>query len=385
MYKVTENGTLYAGLNYQQELESSIEKISEFSNISNNVKKRGNVFLCNTHHLWNSEENNPITNPNFFDDPDDDLYDNEPEIDETTARTRAAHRNITDADFESFPIMGVVKPTTVGKVLEFALNKTSYKKYRFKSNKRRKLYVSFYNKDYAFYRSSGFDVKVMKKIWYGGWGRVIHWDVGVYAGFSYIQIEHAVSVPKANEMQKFFDGVRKNHIDHSSRIKYRIFYYQLHKDGNAIYNSYPFRNDKGHRGISIPYMVDFLGDENVEILNKEIAKQLKKGIQGGENKEYSKNEKAQQYTAFNMRNNRVFYDIHENLLFFNGGGYRVRDEFFRERKSVEAGFNMKGGKLESGGLSVGKSDIVYSKVSGAQGFVYTEDGNGFIGVRITVE
>lgn len=46
LYKVTENGTLYAGINNQQELESSIDKISEFSNISNNVKKIGNVLLC---------------------------------------------------------------------------------------------------------------------------------------------------------------------------------------------------------------------------------------------------------------------------------------------------------------------------------------------------
>lgn len=37
LYKVTENGTLYASLNNRQELETSIDKISEFSNISNNI------------------------------------------------------------------------------------------------------------------------------------------------------------------------------------------------------------------------------------------------------------------------------------------------------------------------------------------------------------
>lgn len=168
LYRVTPNGTYYAHVNDAKEFDQYVNSTDGFNLVQKGLKRKGKVFLVDTHNTWDGQDN-PITNPNFFDDPDDALYENAPDPDlMPSTRMHNNHREITDEDFASFPQIGIAKPNFLQKALTFFFNKTHYSKYRFKSNGRRKLYVSFYNKDFAFYNTGGFDVKVMKKLWHGG-------------------------------------------------------------------------------------------------------------------------------------------------------------------------------------------------------------------------
>lgn len=386
IYKVTKDGTFYANIKDKKELEESIDNFSAFENVNESTRKLGNVFVKDTHSTWNNKEDNPITNPHFFDDPDDYLYTDDPDKDNYKLTTRSVHREITDSDLRSFPVIGVVKPNFVQKMLEFITNRTTYEKVRFKSNKNMKLYVSVYNKDHAFFRSTGVDVKVMKKLWYGGWGRRVHWDEGVYLGFSRFIVERKVTFSKGKEMKEFFDSERQKAFYNTNRNVYDKTNYGLISDGKAYYDSFPFRNSKGHRGFSVPYLIDFFKDEQIKKLNYFIVTKFRDLIKKGKEKNYSVQRPTEQYTLFNNLDYEIFHEVYENIFDHNGGGYRLEKNISLERKSFEFIFEL-GGKgpipARLNKLQVGHKDIISSKIVAAYGYVYTIDGDGFIGFRIT--
>lgn len=385
IYRITKDGTFYTHKKHFTELENAINEVSAFKEISLHEKQLGNVHLFDTHDTWNNNESNPITDPNYFDDDDDELYV-EDEVAEEVNLTKSvsSHRDLTDADVNSFPQMGLVKPNIVGKFLEFAFNKTTYNKYRFKSNKNRKLYVSFYNKDFVAYRTIGFDVKVMKKLWHGmKWGHMVNWPAGVYSGFSKIRIEHKINPPKTGDMIAFFNELKNYREKEFNNRLYSDFYYAIDQSKGLFYNSYPLTNDKGQGGVSIPILVNLLGDKNISSINKQIEKGLFQGLKYLQRTYYSANKKTGAYTTFDESNKNVYYTTYMNVLYFNGGGYRVRDTFLKERRNIEIPFTLKdGGSIKPGMPKFGSGEIVSSKVIAADGIVYTEDGDGWIGVRI---
>ena len=383
IYRITKDGTFYTHKKYFSELEKALENVLAFEDLSLHEKQLGNVYLFDTHNTWNNSEPNPITDSNFFEDDDDELYADE--TDETTmTRAVSAHRDLTDADVNSFPQMGLVKPNIIGKFLEFTFNKTTYNKYRFKSNKKRKLYVSFYNKDFVAYRTIGFDVKVMKKLWHGmKWGRMKNWPAGVYSGFSKIRIEHKINPPKTGDMNSFFNELKNYREKEFNNRLYSDFYYAIDQNKGLFYNSYPITNDQGKGGVSIPILVNLLGDKNISSINKQIEKGLFQGLKYLQRTYYSSNKKTGAYTTFDESNKNVYYTTYMNMLYFNGGGYRVRDTFLKERRNIEIPFSIKnGGSVKPGMPKFGSGEIVSSKVISADGVVYTEDGDGWIGVRI---
>jgi len=386
LYMITKDGTFYTHKKNFKELASSINNVSDFKDISMKEKKLGNILLFDSHDIWHNNQPNPITDPNFFDDDDDQYIDDDPsnvDNDQSYTRSSSAHRELTNEDIANFPKMGLVKPNIIGKFLEFAFNKTTYDTYRFKSNRKRKLYVSFYNKDFVAYRTIGFDVKVMKKLWHGmKWGHMKNWPAGVYSGFSKIRIEHKINPPKMENLTSFFDEIKRLQNEEFQKRFYSDFYYAIDQNKGLYYNSYPLTNDLGKGGISVPILINLLGNKNISSINKEIEKGLKSGIKYLEKEYYSTNKKTGAYTTFDESNKYVYYTTYINMLYFNGGGYRVRDTFLKERKNIEIPFTLKGGDIKPGMPKFGSGEVISSKVIAADGIVYTEDGDDWIGVSI---
>lgn len=56
----------------------------------------------------------------------------------------------------------------------------------------------------------------------------------------------------------------------------------------------------------------------------------------------------------------------------------------KEYKTIVLGLGIKGGRNYKYDLKIGTHDIIKSEVVAVDGYIYTEDGDGFIGVRISV-
>lgn len=78
---------------------------------------------------------------------------------------------------ESFPTIGTADVNLIDKVIHFNPGYLGHTKLRFKSNSKRKLYISLYRNDYGFAVSIGLDCKVMKSygmVWNGD-----TWNIGM--------------------------------------------------------------------------------------------------------------------------------------------------------------------------------------------------------------
>lgn len=53
---------------------------------------------------------------------------------------------------------------------------------------------------------------------------------------------------------------------------YSDFYYAIDQSKGLFYNSYPITNDKGQDVVSIPILVNLLGDKNISSINKQLEK-----------------------------------------------------------------------------------------------------------------
>ena len=95
----------------------------------------------------------------------------------------------------------------VNKILHFNPKYLGHQKIRFKSNRKRKLYVSVYRNDYGVGVSIGIDCKVMKKQWYGRWTHVRNWGHGIYYGIPELVVKQSIKVPNYNN--KFTPNLKK--------------------------------------------------------------------------------------------------------------------------------------------------------------------------------
>lgn len=115
-----------------------------------------NVKLKNTFGTWNDTISNPITDEHFFDTDED----NTTKKYSMTMNTRSNTGGLTRADIENFEEVGAVKVSLVDKILRLSPSYLKHTKIQFKSNSKRKLYVSLYRYDYVFGISIGLDCKV---------------------------------------------------------------------------------------------------------------------------------------------------------------------------------------------------------------------------------
>lgn len=83
--------------------------------------------------------------------------------------------------------------------------------------------------------------------------------------------------------------------------------------------------------------------------------------------------------------NETIYNLFSNDISWNGGGYRVRDEFLNYYKDVVFSFSVNGDNIKPG-LKISDNDFIGSpKIEACEAIVYTKDGGGWIGVKIIKE
>ena len=382
LYKVTKYGTLFTHISNKSELIKSLENISEFKSLSNNTKQYGNIKLIDTYGLWGKEIENPITDDSFFENNENDLLieSNNPKI-----LTRAANNGgIPKSVVESFPTIGTADVKLIDKVIHFNPGYLGHTKLRFKSNSRRKLYVSLYRNDYGFAVSIGLDCKVMKKLWHGmKWGRMKHWDEGIYYGVSSLVVKQKIKNPNFDNI---LNKSRKELLEKQWKesIKYNDFINASNNLTGGISNQWSpeYNHSKQENKFIIPYISvldDFFGTTNV---SKKIEDALiKKGAKYLGNYINSHKKQGTQLVYISERE-KTAYSFFRNDLSWNGGGYRVKDTFLRYYRNVVFSLKINGDKTTPGAnLSdndfVGKPEIV-----SCEAIVYTKDGNGWIGAKI---
>ena len=382
LYKATKYGTLFTHISNKSELIKSLENISDFKPLSNNIKQYGNVKLIDTYGLWDKEIKNPITDDIFFENDEDDLLI---ESNEPNTFTRAANDGgIPKSVVESFPTIGTTDVKLIDKVIHFNPGYLGHTKLRFKSNSKRKLYISLYRNDYGFAVSIGLDCKVMKKLWHGmKWGHMKHWDDGIYYGVSSLVVKQKIKNPN-------FDNVlnksRKDLLDRQWKesIKHNDFINASNRLTGGISNQWSpeYNRSKQENKFIIPYISvvdDFFGTTNI---SKKIEDALiKKGAKYLGSYMNSHKKQGTQLVYISERE-KTAYSFFRNDLSWNGGGYRVKDTFLRYYRNVVFSIKINGDKTTPGAnLSdndfVGKPEIV-----SCEAIVYTKDGNGWIGAKI---
>lgn len=344
----------------------------------------GNVRLKNTFNTWDGDSLNPINDENYFDEESDDVI-----IPNNQSMTRAAaHRDITRKDIEKFPTVGAVNVHIKDKILRFSPNYLGHKKIRFNSNSRRKLYVSLYRYDYVFGVSIGIDCKVMKKLWHGlSWGRMVHWDDGIYYGISSLIVKQQV---KRSIFEDFMKSHRNEFLDQWKKVSNNHFtnYADATKDfkGGIVNNWSPeYNKNQADSKYVIPIIGEgvskLLGNsKNTEIIAKELDRFLvKEGIGFISNLHVKK--AGKQIKLFSEKESSIF-NFFSNDITWNGGGYRVRDTFLRYYKNFILNISVNSGKFKPG-VSINDNDFLSApEIYFCEGIVYTRDGNGWIGAKI---
>lgn len=385
LYRVTKYGTLLTHVSNKSELIESLNNISDFKPLSNNTKQYGNVKLIDTYGLWNKETNNPITDDSFFEDDEDDLLI---ENNGSEALTRSASDGgIPSSVVESFPTIGTVDVNIVDKILHFNPRYLGHKKFRFKSNSRRKLYVSLYRNDYGFAVSIGLDCKVMKKLWHGlKWGRMKHWEDGIYYGVASLVVKQQI---KESSFNKVLTDSRKEFLrkQWEESIKYNNLADASNSLTGGISNQwYPeYNHNKQENKFIIPYIsgVDkFFGTKNLsKKIEETLIKQGARYLRGGINN----HKKQSSQLVCISEQEKTLYSLFRNDLSWNGGGYRVKETFLRYYRNVVFSIKIKGSKTIPG-ADLSESDFVGKpEIDSCEAIVYTKDGDGWIGVKIVQE
>lgn len=384
LYRITKDGTFFAHLSDKEELEKAVKRVGDFTRTANDLKELGNVRLKNTFNTWDGDSLNPINDENYFDEESDDVI-----IPNNQSMTRAAaHRDITRKDIEKFPTVGAVNVHIKDKILRFSPNYLGHKKIRFNSNSRRKLYVSLYRYDYVFGVSIGIDCKVMKKLWHGlSWGRMVHWDDGIYYGISSLIVKQQV---KRSIFEDFMKSHRNEFLDQWKKVSNNHFtnYADATKDfkGGIVNNWSPeYNKNQADSKYVIPIIGEgvskLLGNsKNTEIIAKELDRFLvKEGIGFISNLHVKK--AGKQIKLFSEKESSIF-NFFSNDITWNGGGYRVRDTFLRYYKNFILNISVNSGKFKPG-VSINDNDFLSApEIYFCEGIVYTRDGNGWIGAKI---
>ena len=382
LYKATKHGTLFTHVSNKSELLNSLERISEFKLLSNNTKQYGNIKLIDTYGLWNKKTANPITDDDFFENDENDFLIENSEI---TPLTRSANNGgIPKSVVESFPTVGTADVKIVDKIIHFNPSYLGHTKLRFKSNSKRKLYVSLYRNDYGFAVSIGLDCKVMKKLWHGlKWGRMKNWDDGIYYGISSLVVKQKIKNPN-------FDNIlnknRKELLERQWKesIKYNDFVNASKNLNGGISNQWSpeYNRNKQENKFVIPYISvvdDFFGTTNVskkieDALIKRGAKYLGSYI--------NSHKKQSTQLVYISEREKTAYSFFRNDLSWNGGGYRVKDTFLKYYRNIVFSIKINGDKTTPG-ASLSDNDFVGKpEIESCEAIVYTKDGDGWIGAKI---
>ena len=408
LYKITKDGTFYTAVNNKAELYKAIENINAFKQINDNLKELGCVKLKNTFGTWDGTKSTPLTDNHYFDDDDNDVEDNnhgEDDDQEICTTRSSSHRPLEMSDIDEFPVVGAVDVSIIDKILHFYnISYMKDTKITFKSNKKRRLYVSLYKYDYGFGVSIGIDCKVMKKLWHGlSWGRMVNWGQGLYYGMSSLVIKQTIKEPVFNNIMNgraFLDNQWKSVNNYS---------YSTYASATSTFNGgivNKWTTEYNGNPTKSPYVIPVIGEsaanfvENLydntvsrwyggflnrftsgESLGQKAGKALdnlfmSQGI--SYMKRLDTSDSGQQLKLFSEKEHAI-YSIYQNDLTWNGGGYRVKDTFMKYMRNIEGGWSSKGGF--SGRISdndiVGVPSIIY-----CDGIIFTEDGDGWIGARI---
>lgn len=387
IYKINKEGTFYTAKDNIEELYVSMNKVSDFKLVSNKLKKLGNIKLIDSFETWNSSSKTPITDEDFFDDDDDEDDIFIEEIPQTRSSRTTNKGDISQTTIDNFPVMTTVNVSIVDKVIRLSPKYLGHSKYRFKSDKNRKLYVSLYRYDYGFGVSVGLDCKVMKKLWHGmKWGHMVNWDEGIYYGLSSLMISQKLNY--STKQILFKNEVKKVLDSQMEKIRHYTDINRAGKDlnGGIVNHWNPYYNKtKPENGYVIPVFSnigDFFDNHNmVKGLERELIRQgftfLKGQLKGPE--------KQGVQLSVLSEDNETIYNLFSNDISWNGGGYRVRDEFLNYYKDVVFSFSVNGDNIKPG-LKISDNDFIGSpKIEACEAIVYTKDGGGWIGVKIIKE
>lgn len=384
LYRITKDGTFFAHCSDKDELDRAVTRVGDFTQIANDLKELGNVRLKNTFDTWDDDASNPISNENYFDDDSDDVI-----IPNNQSMTRAAtHPELTREDIARFETVGTVKVHIKDKILRFAPNYLAHKKIRFNSNSRRKLYVSLYRYDYMFGVSIGIDCKVMKKLWHGlSWGRMVHWDDGIYYGISSLIISQQIKRPKFEDFMKAY---RNKFLEQWKEVSSSHFtdYADATKNfKEGIVNNWTPEYNKNRADSK--YVIPIIGEKISKLLGdskdtEKIAKQLDRFLADQGIKYFSKlhEGKSGKHMNFFSENDHSLYSLFSNDITWNGGGYRVHETFMRYYRKFILNLSVNSGKFTPGVSITDDDKLSAPEIRYCEGIVYTRDGNGWIGAKI---
>lgn len=164
LYQISPKGTFFAHIKDSVSLKGAIE-LADWSNakqVRDSLYQLGNVFLYQTYGVEGYQE----------------AEDNEAEAHPEELRSLQGNQ----PDIDTFPIKRMNRITLAGKAIEklFGTKKDGIEVLR--SNRRRRLSGSLYSYNYLVYAERGLMTQVEKKMWHGGWGRVVNWS-GTTIGF----------------------------------------------------------------------------------------------------------------------------------------------------------------------------------------------------------
>ena len=397
LYRITKDGTFYARCKNKNELYDAIEKVDKFQIVSDDLKELGNVKLKDTFGTWNNGDSNPISNENYFEENGDQDEDEDEDITASDATTRATNsdkRELTREDVENFRTIGTVNVSIIDKILRLSPHYLKHEKIRFKSNPHRKLYVSLYRYNYVFGISIGLDCKVMKKLWHGlGWGRMKHWDDGIYYGISSLIIRQQISQPIFDDFMKDGKAILKREWESVSNCNFTTYVEATYNFRGGIEQRWITEYNKNQ--IKSQYIIPIIGESVSTLLgeskpSEKAAKMfdqflVKKGIHY-----LSKlsTDKPGQQVNFFSENDRSVYSLFSNDLAWNGGGYHVKETFLKYYRNIVLGFSFNSGDKKLGiknlkSIKTGDNDFVGApEIFFCEGLVYTRDGDGWIGVKI---
>ncbi len=168
LYQITPQGTWFAHVSDSAELSSKTlsQSIAPMEQLQDSLYKVGNVYLFKTFgdHLADADVQDSYLEEENSEDLRQFTLDTEPDID-------------------SFPVKNMNRVTVVGKFLEGLLGTKKDGTVVLKSNHRRRLSGSLYSYNYIVYAERGLMAQMEKKMWHGGWGKLINWGTGTTIGY----------------------------------------------------------------------------------------------------------------------------------------------------------------------------------------------------------
>ena len=386
LYKVTNNGTFYSHRSFQKELEKKITDIQSFKDINKNLKRNGNIFLINTFNNWSTTTSDPIKDLNYFEDDSLDV------IIENKPQTRSVKTGgITREEIEKFPIIGTTNVKIVDKIMRMSPGYLNHTKLRFNFNPKRKLYVSLYRYDYGFGVTIGLDCKVMKKMWYGGWARVKYWDPGIYYGLSALIIKQPIKDVVFDKFIENYNHVLKRQWNTINTHKYPDYMSAVRDFNNGILNKWS--TEYNSKTMNNKFIIPVIGEDVTEIFGSKpqaisIYKSLEKFLHNKGLSFFSKIDTSESGKEINYlsERERAFYIIYSNDITWNGGGYRLKETFLKYYRNISfnVSFNLNGHIDNLSGNAFHDNEIFKQpEISFCEGVVYTKDGDGWLGVRIS--